>query len=93
MAEHVCQSQPAVSAPLTQLRAPGVIRPFTVMVDRQPFAGGIPVQVELDVLPTELEQLYRTVKAIDGTEHVFKTHEETIVAHGTAPGKRVSAWL
>lgn len=93
IADHVGLSPPAVSDRITQLREAGVIRRFTVLIDRQLLVGGIPVLVELDVLPTELEQVYRTVKATDWIEHAFKTPDGTIVAHGTAPKQHVSAWL
>lgn len=93
IAELVGLSPPAVSDRVDRLRDRGIVRQFTVTVDRAVLLEGVPVLIELQALPTELDAVYRTVRDIDGIEHAFKTHDGTVVAHGTAPQHNLSAWI
>ena len=93
IAEHVGLSPPAVSDRVDRLCNQGVIRRFTIDIDRLKLQSRIPVLVEFQVVPTHADEVYQSVSDLNGVEHVFKTHDGTIIAHGNTPDNDLSEWL
>lgn len=93
IADRVGLSPPAVSDRVDRLKEQGIIRQFTVDIDRLKLQSRTPVIVELEVDPTHAQEVYESVTALDGIEHVFKTHDATVIAHGNAPDTDFSNWL
>lgn len=88
IADRVDLSAPAVSDRVERLREMGLIRRFTLDVDRSMLRSGVPVLVELTVQPDEhgvAAQLGET----DGVEHVFETADGTVVCSMTVPDGEV----
>lgn len=73
IAEEVGLSPPAVSDRIDRLHEEGIIRRITVDLDRTKLTGGMPVLVELDVSPADLEATAEAMKAHSTVEHVFTT--------------------
>lgn len=93
LAERVGLSPPAVSDRIDRLREQGVIRQFTVNVDRRKLQNRTPVLVRLRTHPSDTDDLYREITALHGVEHAFKLYDGTIIAHGNAPGDNPREWL
>lgn len=93
IADHVGLSPPAVSDRIERLQQQEIIRGFTVDIDRLKLQDRMPVLVELQVTPPHGEAVYQSVRSLPGIEHVFKTHEGSITAHGNAPDNDLSSWL
>lgn len=93
IADHVGLSPPAVSDRVDRLREQGVIRGFTVDVDRQKLNARTPVLVEFQVDPPHADSIYKQLRSVDGIEHVFKTHDSRVIAQGHAPNPDLSDWL
>ena len=71
IAEHVGLSSPTVSNRVTRLEKQGIIRNFTVDIDRTKLQSHVPVIIELRATPGTADRLYDAVTELDGTEHVF----------------------
>lgn len=93
IAERVGLSPPAVSDRIERLEEQGVIKGFTVDVDRLKLQNRTPVIVTLEVAPTGIDAVYRSVRELNGVEHVFKTYDGTVIAHGNAPETDFGTWL
>ena len=93
IADHVGLSAPAVSERVDRLREQGVIRGFTVDVDRQQLTARTPVLVEFQVTPPHADAIYTQLRELDGIEHVFQTHDSRVIAQGHAPTPDLSGWL
>ncbi len=85
IADRVGLSPPAVSERVERLQEQEIIRQFTVDIDRLKLQSRTPVIIELEVDPTHAQEVYDSVTSLDGIEHVFKTHDATVIAHGNAP--------
>jgi Lrp/AsnC family leucine-responsive transcriptional regulator len=93
IAEEVDLSPPAVSDRVDRLREAGVIRRFTLDVDRSQLREGVPVLLELTVDPESVEQTRETARNADAVEHVFATAEGDLVCHVHVPDGDVPAWV
>lgn len=93
IAEKVDLSPPAVSDRIDRLHEHGIIRRFTVDVDRTKLQDRIPVLIELDVDPGAVELVFAEVLELDGVEHAFQRFDGTVLAHANAPERDVNAWL
>ena len=92
IADEVGLSAPAVSDRVTRLRDQGVIRRFTVALDREQLREGTPVLVSLRVDPTNLETIRQTLRDHEAVEHVFVTVESRLIVQANAPSN-VREWL
>lgn len=81
ISERVGLSAPAVSDRIDRLRESGVVRGFTVDVDRSQLRAGVPVLVRLELRPEELSSVKDAVHGADAVEHVFTTVEGDVVFH------------
>lgn len=79
IAEVVDLSPPAVSDRVDRLRDVGVIRGFTVDVDRSKLREGTPVLVTVDVEPPAAGVVAEDLRETDRVEHVFTTADERVV--------------
>lgn len=91
IAEAVGLSGPAVSNRVDRLQEAGVVRRFTVDVDRSKLRAGVPVfvQVETDETAAARERL----RAAEAVEHVFVTADGDVWFHARAEGRGVRSWL
>ncbi|QIB75975.1 AsnC family transcriptional regulator [Halogeometricum borinquense] len=79
IAEQVDLSPPAVSDRVDKLRESGVIRRFTLDLDRSQLRAGVPVLVRLDLPSTEVAAVTDNLRESEGVEHVFVTVEGDVV--------------
>lgn len=93
IAESVGLSAPAVSNRIDRLREAGVIRRFTLDVDRSQLRGGVPVLVTLNVAATAVEGIRDTLREAGAVEHLFTTADSRVVFHATLPTEDVREWL
>ena len=93
IADRVGLSAPAVSDRVDRLQEMGVVRGFTVDVDRSLLRGGVPVLVDIDARPGRATAIRDAVAAADPVEHVFRTADERVTVTATLPDAEVSALL
>ena len=79
IADIVDLSPPAVADRVDRLRDLGVLRRFTVDVDRSKLRGGTPVLVTVDTEPGASEPLGEMLTEAERVEHVFTTAEDRVV--------------
>lgn len=93
LADHVDLSPPAVSDRVDRLQQQGVIRNFTLDIDRTKLQSRVPVMIELQASPEAVDTVFETVDELDSTEHVFRLSDGTILCHANAPDNDVHSWL
>ena len=79
IADTVDLSPPAVADRVERLEELGVVRGFTVDVDRTKLRGGTPVLVTVDAVPGTAESLADELTDADRVEHVFETADDRVV--------------
>jgi len=85
VADAVGLSGPAVSDRVDRLLEAGVLRGFTVDVDRSRLAGDDPLLLELDVAPAAAEDARGALADADAVEHVFLTAAGRLFASAFVP--------
>ena len=95
IAEGVDLSPPAVSERIDRLQEAGVVRRFTVDVDRSQLRDGIPVLVTLDLAATDREDapVAETLLDAGAVEHLFRTAAGDLVVYARVPDGDVADWL
>lgn len=93
IADRVDLSPPAVSDRIDRLRELGVIRRFTVDLDRSLLDGGTPVLCELHVRPGTVERVRKGIETAAGVETVFTTADARIVFQATLKQRDISDLL
>lgn len=93
LADAVDRSPPTVSDRIDRLCELGVIRRFTVDVDRSKLADGVAVLVDLDVRPAAVESTREALTATDGVRHVFTTADARVVFQANVAGGDVRGLL
>ncbi|RQG93040.1 AsnC family transcriptional regulator [Natrarchaeobius halalkaliphilus] len=93
IAEAVGLTPPAVSDRISRLSEQGIIRGFTIDVDRETLHGETPVLVELAPTPATVDEVYADARSLEGVETVFEGADGRVVVHATLPGTDVRAWL
>jgi len=83
--EAVDLSAPAVSDRVDRLREVGLIRRFTVDLDRSLLREGVPVLVSLRLCPGTGTEVSDALAATDAVESVFRTVDDRVVCTATAP--------
>lgn len=86
IAEAVDRAPPTVSDRIDRLRELGVIRRFTVDLDRSKLDAGTPVLVELAVAPNEVDAVRNALRDAEAVERVYITADDRVVAHAHVPG-------
>jgi DNA-binding Lrp family transcriptional regulator len=92
IAERVDLSPPAVSDRVERLQEQGVIRQFTVDIDRSMLRENSPMLVSLDVNPASVDALRDDLAEDPAVEHVFTTANARLVFHANVP-HRIRSWL
>lgn len=99
--ERVGLSGPAVSDRVTRLEETGVIKGFTVDVDRTKLRAGVPVLVDV-ALPVgsdhgagedALDAARERVREADAVEHVFVTAESDLRVYARVDGRNAREWV
>ena len=93
IAEQVHLSAPAVSDRVTRLEEHGIIRQFTLDIDRSQLHDAIPVLVHIHPQLSAVETLRQTLIEADNVEHVFTTADAEIICSATSPHTNVGEWL
>jgi DNA-binding Lrp family transcriptional regulator len=90
ISEAVDLSAPAVSDRVDRLRDIGLVRRFTVDIDRSMLEEGVPVLVTVDTKPGTAERVRGGLAAADAVEYVFRTVDDRVVFTATVPGGEVA---
>jgi DNA-binding Lrp family transcriptional regulator len=80
IAERVDLSPPTVSDRVDRLREAGVVRRFTLDVDRSTLTDGVALLVSLRVAPGNVEAVRDGLRDHDAVEHVFTTADGHVYA-------------
>jgi DNA-binding Lrp family transcriptional regulator/YHS domain-containing protein len=91
--EAVGRSGPAVSERVSKLEEAGVLRGFTVDVDRSQLREGVPVLVELAIAPGRREPVRDALRAADAVEHLFTTASGDVVVQASLPNSDAYRWV
>jgi len=83
IADVVDLSPPAVADRVDRLDDLGVIRGFTVDIDRSKLRAGVPVLVTVTMTPGAATAASESLSGADAVEHVFTTAEEGVVFTAT----------
>lgn len=89
IAEQVGLSAPAVSDRIDRLRDIGLIRQFTVDIDRGLLREGTPVLVTIDGKPGYGDRIHDYLRDQSVVEHIFETADERLVCTATLPDSNV----
>lgn len=93
IAEIVDLSPPAVSDRVTRLQEMGIIRRFTIDVDRSQLREGVPVLITLRVAADMFETARGALLAANAVEYVFTTAENELLCYARVVDGEVPAWL
>ena len=93
IAAHVGLSPPAISDRIDRLEAQGIIRGFTIDLDRTHLGGGLSVLLTIESEPGKSEAIYRAIRSLDRVEFVSRGHDGSIHAFATVPAGSVDDWL
>lgn len=93
IAKAVSRSAPTVSNRVDRLRELGIIRRFTVDIDRSLIAGSDACFVRLDTRPMSIEAVIEELSANEHVEHVFQTVDGVIFAVIVLENQRLNSLL
>lgn len=93
IADRVGLSPPAVSDRVNRLEDQGIVRRFTLDVDRTKLHERGPVLLHLEADPGAVDRVYETALDLDGVEHVSQQLDGTVVVHANAPERDVHDWF
>jgi DNA-binding Lrp family transcriptional regulator len=93
IADAVGLSPPSVSDRVDRLQEVGVIRRFTLDLDRSTLRGGVPVLVELSVRADAVADVREALALADGVEHVFTAADPRVFFQCRLPGADVRTFL
>lgn len=91
--ERVDLSAPAVSDRVSKLQDHGIIRRFTLDIDRSQLREGTPVLATLSVAPGAVGGVRDALSGVEGVENVFTTAGSRVVLTAHAPTTDVGGWL
>lgn len=89
IADAVGLSAPAVSDRVDRLEDIGLVRRFTVDIDRSLLEEGVPVLVTVDTKPGTAQAVRNGLGGADQVEYVFRTVDDRVVFTATARGGEV----
>ena len=93
IAEVVSLSPPAVSERVKRLQEIGIIRRFTVDVDRSQLYEGVPGLVRLTVESERFESIRAALLEAEAVEYVFTTAEHDLLCYALIVDGDVPTWL
>jgi DNA-binding Lrp family transcriptional regulator len=91
--EHVNLSGPAVSDRVNKLEEQGIIRQFTVDIDRARLHNTNPLLVRLQAKLPAVDSLRNDLRDAEAVEHVFSTADAEIIFSVILPYPTVGDWL
>jgi len=91
--DEVGLSGPAVSDRVTRLQEAGVLRRFTVDLDRGQLRGGVAVLIEVELPPDALESARERVHDADAVEHVVVTAGGDLTVSARIAARNVREWV
>jgi len=86
-------SPPAVSDRVERLQEMGLVRGFTVDVDRTMLRGGVPILLDVTVRPGRTDAVADPLTDADAVEHVFTTADGRVLATLTISEGEVESLL
>ncbi|EMA51874.1 AsnC family transcriptional regulator [Halococcus thailandensis] len=93
LAEVVGLSAPAVADRVERLQERGVLRRFTVDIDRSQLGGGVPVLLTLSVATDGFAGVRETLLNAEAVEYVFTTAEGDLLCYARIADGDVPSWL
>lgn len=93
LAEVVGLSAPAVADRVERLQERGVLRRFTVDIDRSQLGGGVPVLLTLSVATDGFAGVHETLLNAEAVEYVFTTAEGDLLCYARIADGDVPSWL
>lgn len=93
IAETVDLSAPAVSERVSKLEEQGIIRQFTIDIDRSQLRRSLPVLATVDVRPECLDLIRQQLVATPEVEYVYTTVESNLIFHANAPETNPREWI
>ena len=93
IADRVGLSPPAVSDRVDRLHDQGIIRRFTVDLDRSKVEPETPVMLELVAAPGSASAVMDAIERLEGVEHTFQTVDNRFFVHASAPDTGVGHWV
>lgn len=95
IADVVGLSPPAVSDRIARLQEVGIIRRFTLDLDRSQLRNGVPVLVTLELAAgrTDVSSIKEQLLDAGAVEHVFTTATADFVVYARVPDNDVAGWL
>lgn len=93
IAEEVDLSPPAVADRIDRLQELGIIRRFTVDVDRNAILEGLEVFLKLEIAPGNHAEARAALTDLGGVEHVFQTAGGSLLCTATVPDGDVRDYL
>ncbi|ELY41462.1 winged helix-turn-helix transcriptional regulator [Halalkalicoccus jeotgali] len=93
IAEVVDLSPPAVSERVKRLQEIGIIRRFTVDVDRSQLYEGVPILLKLTVKSERFESVRAELLEAEAVEYVFTTAEHDLLCYALVVDGDVPTWL
>lgn len=93
LAEVVGLSAPAVADRVERLQERGVLRRFTVDIDRSQLGGGVPVLLTLSVASEGFDGVRETLLNAEAVEYVFTTAEGDLLCYARVADGDVPFWL
>jgi len=93
IAEMVDLSPPAVSDRVDRLQEVGVVRRFTLDLDRSKLRDGVPVLVTITPARDAADALREAFRSAEAVEHLFTTAEGDVICYARVPEGDVPRWL
>ena len=93
IADEVGLSAPAVSDRVDRLQEMGVVRGFTVDVDRSLLRDGVHVLIDIEAEPGRAADIRDAIATAEAVEHVFRTADERVTVTATLPDAEATALL
>ncbi len=93
IAEQVDLSAPAVSDRIDRLRELGIIRQFTIHLDRDAIANATSYLLELTPAPAQVTTISDALGELDEVEDLFQLGDGRIVVHAHLPSADAISWL
>lgn len=93
IADIVDLSPPAVSDRVTRLQELGIIRRFTLDIDRSQLREGIPVLIELHLDPAAIDTVHEALLSAEAVEQLLVTAESHLMCQCYIPDGDVREWL
>jgi DNA-binding Lrp family transcriptional regulator len=93
IAEAVDLSPPAVADRVERLQEMGVVRRFTVDIDRSKLREGVPVLIRMETATDATADVRATLREAEAVEHLFTTAERDLLCYARVPDGNVPRWL